>query len=138
MTPAGYSGKPLAHKLGFKPSMKVIFVNDPPVYRELIGSLYRDITVGKRLSGHYDLIHFFTTKETELRRRLPALRRALKPSGMLWISWPKKTSRIKTDVRGTDVRNIVLKEEKTLVDVKICAVDDDWSGLKFVIRRESR
>lgn len=138
MTPAGHSAKPTAQKLGLGAGMRAIAVNSPSPYAKLIGGVPSGVVMGRRLSGRFDLVHFFATKRSELRRRLPALRRALEPNGMLWVSWPKKTSCVESELDGNLVRKTVMSCDETLVDVKICAVDDDWSALKFVIRREAR
>ena len=136
--PAGYSGKPLAAKLGFKPGMNVIFINPPESYPKDLGKLPDAITIKKRLAGSFDLIHVFVTREADLLKRLPALAKAIADKGMLWISWPKGTSSMETDLNGNIVRSTVLKNQKTLVDIKVCAVDEDWSGLKFVFRRKQQ
>jgi len=135
---AGYSGTPLVKKLGFKPGMRVTYIGAPDHYEDLLGHLPSDIDVRARLTGKFDLIHFFTTRLSRLRTELPRLFRSLEPTGILWISWPKGTSKIDTDLNGNIVRSTILKGYEQLVDVKVCAVDDDWSGLKFVIRKEKR
>lgn len=136
--PAGYSGTPLGKKLGFKSGMRVTYVSAPSHYEDLLGELPDDIDVRVRLTGHFDLIHFFTTTFARLEKDLPRLSKALEPTGMLWISWPKGTSKMETDLNGNIVRDTVLKGYKRLVDVKVCAVDDDWSGLKVVVRKSAR
>jgi hypothetical protein len=138
VTPAGYSGKPLATKLGFKPGMRVYFADAPAHYRRLLGPLPADTDVRNRLTGRFDLIHLFTTKPAHLQKQLARLRPKLAADGMLWVSWPKKTSKLAAEIAESDVRGIVLAEGDQLVDVKICAVDEDWSGLKFVIRKAAR
>jgi len=124
---AGYSGKPLLEKLGLKAGMKANLIS--PVYRAPAG-------VEKSTEGPLDFIHLFTKDREELERDFPVLAKTLAPSGMLWVSWPKGASKIKTDVNETVVRKIGL--EAGLVDVKVCAVDEVWSGLKFVIRLKNR
>jgi hypothetical protein len=138
MTPAGYSGTPLSRKLGFKPGMTVIFRNAPEGYDKTLGPLPEGVVVRRRLVGTFDLIQFFATRLADLRRELPALSRALEPAGMLWVSWPKGSSSIPTDLGGNIVRDTILREHKRLVDVKVCAVDDDWSALKFMVRKRER
>jgi hypothetical protein len=133
---AGYSGTPLVRKLGFKPSMRVAFVDAPDHYAALLGDLPQPISILKRPSQNMDLVHFFTRRSRALERKLPALKATLAPHGMLWISWPKKSSTLSTEVAEADVRRAGL--EIGLVDIKICAVDEDWSGLKFVYRKEDR
>lgn len=136
MSPAGYSGKPIAAKLGFKPDTRVTFPGAPAHYTRLLGKLPDGVEVRTRLAGAFDLIHCFATRVAALRRDLPRFERALAPRGMLWISWPKGTSAIDTDLTREIVRDAVLSNHKQLVDVKVCAVDEDWSALKFVRRRK--
>ena len=128
---AGYSGKPLVEKLGIKPGHLVLIRNAPRGYASTLGDLppgaFRYAT-GK---GPFDLIQVFVSAESELRAAIRAARVVMKRDGMVWISWPKKSSGRKTDVDENDVRRAGLALD--LVDVKICAVDDVWSGLKFVI-----
>jgi len=133
---AGYSGTPLIRKLGIKAAMRVAFVDPPRNYPELLGPLPEGLRVLRRPGRHMDFVHVFSCRKARLRRRLPALKRSLAPDGMLWISWPKKSSRLDKDLGEADVRRAGL--DSGLVDVKICAVDDDWSGLKFVYRLEDR
>lgn len=90
----------------------------------------------KALTGSFDLIHFFTEEEKQLTSKIPQLKKHLSPAGSLWISWPKKTSGIKTTLDENKIRSIGLKNG--LVDVKVCAVNDTWSGLKFVFRLKDR
>jgi len=124
---AGYSGRPLVEKLGLKTGMNA----------HLIGAVYQAPPgVTSTANARMDFIHFFTKDRAELEREFPLLAKALTPKGMLWISWPKGASKVKTDVTETIVRAIGLRTG--LVDVKVCAVDDVWSGLKFVIRLKDR
>ena len=132
----GYSGTPLVKKLGIKTGMKVAFVAAPRHYPELLGPLSDEVRVMRRLGRRMDLVHFFTASYAELQRRFPALKRALASDGSLWISWPKKASKLPKDLAEPDVRKTGL--DGGLVDVKICAVDEDWSGLKFVYRLKDR
>ena len=118
--------------------MRVIVLGEPPGYRRALGRLPAGIDERSRLGGRFDLIHFFTTKLRELERRLPVLRRAMVDDGTLWISWPKGASSIATELNRDRIRTHVLGAGLDLVDVKVCAVDEDWSGLKFVVRREAR
>ena len=133
---AGYSGTPLIKKLGLAPGMKAAFPGAPDHYRALLGELPEDLRLLTRLGRQMDFIHFFTASRAELLRRFPTLVSALAPTGMLWVSWPKKTSRLDKDLAESDVRAAGLANG--LVDVKICAVDEDWSGLKFVYRLRDR
>jgi len=128
---SGYSGKPLVEKLGIKPGHLVLIRNAPRGYARTLGDLppgaFRYAT-GK---GPFDVIHVFVSAEADLRQAIGDARRVMKRDGMVWVSWPKKSSGRKTDVDENDVRHAGLALE--LVDVKICAVDEIWSGLKFVI-----
>lgn len=132
----GYSGTPPIKKLGIKPGAKVAFVDEPRHYLDLLGDLPADLRLLSRLGRRMDFVHFFTASHSRLRRRFPALKRSLAYDGMLWVSWPKKASKLDKDLAESDVRATGL--ENGLVDVKICAVDKDWSGLKFMYRLEDR
>jgi len=135
MRPAGYSGTPLVQKLGFRAGMRVAFVDAPAHYPRLLGEL-PDVRVLGRPGKQMDLLHVFVTRARELDRKLPGWKGALADHGTLWISWPKKTSEVATDLSRDLVRAAGLA--CGLVDVKICAVDEDWSGLAFVYRLEDR
>jgi len=126
---AGYSGTPLLKKLGLKPGMKAL----------LLGAAYKapaGVTVATKPAPSLDFIHLFVKEREELSKQFAGLARALAPAGMLWVSWPKGASKVATDLNENIVREIGLKGG--LVDVKVCAVDDVWSGLKFVIRLKDR
>jgi hypothetical protein len=128
---AGYSGTPLARKLGFKDGMRVVYVNAPQ------GFAVEGIeTTAQRLAEHTGLVVCFVTARRELERRLDALRRAIEPDGMLWVAWPKRASGIRTDMTEGAIREIALPTG--LVDTKVCAIDEVWSGLRLVVRRELR
>lgn len=133
---AGYSGKPLAQKLGLKPGMTVAALNAPRNYRKLLRPLPAGAKILPTLGRLAPFIHFFSKRRAELARRFPSFARALTPDGTLWISWPKGTSGVATDLTEDVVRTIGLATG--LVDVKVCAVDDVWSGLKFVRRLRDR
>lgn len=132
----GYSGTALLKKLGLKPGATALFINAPAQYGELLGALPEYVTLRQRLGGSIDFIHLFASTSRELDARLAKARRSLARDGCLWVSWPKKTSSISSDLDGNGVRRAGL--EAGLVDVKVCAVDDDWSGLKFVYRLKDR
>ncbi len=134
--PAGYSGTPLVKKLGYAAGQRVLLRAAPDNYHGLIGELPPSVTIVPRAAAPLDLVHAFFERAAPLRQRFPALARALAPSGMLWISWPKRTSGVVTDLTEDVVRRIGL--DNGLVDVKVCAVDDVWSALKFVRRRADR
>lgn len=133
---AGYSGKPLAQKLGLKPGMRATFQNTPPGYADLLGDLPDGLETAERLDGAFDFIQAFFTETAVLLQAFPALKAALKPAGMLWLSWPKKAARMPTDLDENRIRQIGL--DGGLVDVKVIAVDERWSGLKFVVRLRDR
>lgn len=134
--PAGYSKTPLVDKLGIKPGKRLRFVNEPAHYLELLGPLPADVTVLKSTRGEIDFAHLFVTTKSALQRELPKLKNNLAKDGTLWISWPKGGSTIQTDLKEGIVRDVGLAIG--LVDVKICAVDQNWSGLKFVYRLKDR
>lgn len=134
--PAGYSGTPLIRKLGLKPGHRARFVCAPDHYLKLLGPLPDTVKVVGTTRGKFDFIHLFAARGADLDRRLSRLVESLKPDGSLWISWPKGSSRIETDLDGNLVRRRGLAAG--LVDIKVCAVDEDWSGLKFVYRKKDR
>lgn len=133
---AGYSGKPLAQKLGIKSGLRLLILNAPPNYADTLGALPNGIELAETLDGTLDFIQFFTTERADLDARFPDLKRALTPAGMLWISWPKRAAKIPTDLDENIIREIGLAHG--LVDVKVAAVDEKWSGLKFVYRTKDR
>ena len=133
---AGYLGTPLIRKLGIKPGFRAVFLNSPDGYREQLGDLPGQVQSSRRLGKRADFVHFFTDRRAALERRFLALKQGIDPTGMLWVSWPKRSSGVRTDLDGNLVREIGLRNG--LVDVKVCAVDDVWSGLKFVYRVRDR
>jgi hypothetical protein len=133
---AGYSGSPLAKKLGIKEGHRVAFPGAPDGFRRLLGDLPEDVSVRSRVSGPLDVIVFFTRRRAELERRLPALRRAMDPAAGLWIAWPKRSSAVATDMTEDVARELGLANR--LVDNKVAAIDETWSGLRLVIRLEDR
>ncbi|HET7230690.1 MAG TPA: hypothetical protein VFJ16_11850 [Longimicrobium sp.] len=137
--PAGYSGTPLPRKLGIKPGHRVRLVNAPPEFADALGELPRPLDVVPPEDDGaeaLDLVVFFTSSADVLRERFAALAASLVPAGMLWIAWPKKASRVPTDLTEDVVRSIAL--ERGMVDVKVCAIDAVWSGLKLVVRLKDR
>lgn len=132
---AGYSGTPLAKKLGIKPGSNITFVSAPSGYANEL-DLPPDVTVNSRSSKPLDFAQLFVKNEKELTTKFTAYARRLNASGMLWVSWPKKSSGVSTDLSENIVRRIGLAAG--LVDVKICAVSEVWSGLKFVFRLRDR
>jgi hypothetical protein len=133
---AGYSGTPLIQKIGIKPGNRLTFKNEPATFLKELGPLPDGAEHSKNLSGKANVVVCFTDRKTELERNFPALAKTLVPDGMLWISWPKKTSGMATDLTEDVVREVGLK--CGLVGVKVCAIDETWSGLKFVIRTKDR
>ncbi|QMU58263.1 MAG: DUF3052 domain-containing protein [Boseongicola sp.] len=139
--PAGYSGTPLAKKLGLKDGHSAAFAGLPPSLdwlpdeRALMG--LQKTNDWTEIDGNdLDYIHLFTDSAATVDAATPKLRDQIKPDGMIWMSWPKKASKVPTDVTEDTIRNRALQD--ILVDVKVCAVDDIWSGLKLVIRKEHR
>jgi hypothetical protein len=133
----GYSGTPLPQKLGIKPGMSIAVLRAPGDIDDILGELPAGVTISQRLTGHRDLVLIFITREVDLTSRLPALIDAIAPNGMIWVAWPKRASKIETDMTEDVIREIVLPASG-LVDVKVCAIDQVWSGLKLVIRKELR
>jgi hypothetical protein len=133
---AGYSGTPLLKKLGIKDGFRMLVLNAPRDYFELLGPLPTGVQVVSTPKGPLEFIHFFTQNRKEYEKRLEELKGAIAPSGIIWVSWPKTASQVPTDVTEKVVRDYALKTG--LVDIKVCAVDDTWSGLKFVIPVKKR
>jgi hypothetical protein len=133
---AGYSGTPLPQKLGIKAGTRVDVIGAPTNYRTLLGKLPDDVEFSNRIRADARFGHVFVTQRRDLEKQLRQLRKQLADDGTLWISWPKKSARMDTDVTEDVIRSVALP--LGLVDVKVCAVDEIWSGLKLVIRREER
>ena len=134
--PAGYSKKSLVEKLGIKEGFAISIIGAPENYAGTLGKLPSRITQSNKIKGPLDFIQFFCSKRSRLEDNFPPLKEALSPSGMLWVSWPKGSSGAPTDLTENVVREIGLRNG--LVDVKVCAVDETWSGLKFVYRIKDR
>jgi hypothetical protein len=134
--PAGYSGTPLWKKLGIAPGTTVLAINAPGSYRKLLSGIPRSAAIVSQCDPPFAFIHLFADAAWDLAVRLPAFRDQLLPDGVLWVSWPKKSSGVMTDITEDTVRAIALP--LGLVDVKVCALDATWSGLKLVIRKELR
>ena len=133
---AGYSGTPLAKKLGIKSGCSLLVVGGPDGYRKLLEPLPEDVQFASRISDSTDLIHLFTTQKTELEKALANYRKKINPAAVVWVSWPKKSAKVPTDITEDVVREVALP--LGFVDIKVCAVDDVWSGLKLVVRKELR
>lgn len=131
---AGYSGTPLAKKLGIKPGFRISTPGAPKNFRELLEPLPENVVFVEDLD--VDLIHFFTKERHELEKELPRFLAAMPSDGMIWVSWPKKAAKVPSDITEDVVRDVALP--LGLVDVKVCAIDEVWSGLKLVIRKENR
>jgi hypothetical protein len=133
---AGYSGKPIVQKLGIKPGFCIFVDGLAAPYRDVVGELPDDVTITKTARAPLDMVHLFAADAKGLGAKLRSYRKAIAPDGMIWASWPKKASGVATDVTEALVRETALASG--LVDIKICAVDDVWSGLKLVIPVKDR
>lgn len=133
---AGYSQTPLLQKLGIRDGDQVAFLRTPANYRKMLGPLPTGAKIATGLKPGLDFIHFFAEASATLDAMFPSLKESLAPDGMLWISWPKQASGIRTDLNENVIREFGLSYG--LVDVKVCAIDDTWSALKFVYRLADR
>jgi hypothetical protein len=134
---AGYSGTPLPKKLGIKEGSRLALIAAPDRFVEsTLAPLPERVDLRPRARGPLDVIVFFTKSRADLERRFGKLASALQPAGSLWIAWPKRSSGISTDLTEDTLREVGLPQG--LVDTKVCAIDDTWSGLRFVIRAENR
>ena len=134
--PAGYSGTPLAKKLGIKDGARVALLSAPPAFRDTLAPLPAGVTFARGAARPLDLALLFVRTEAELRSAFPPAAARLTPSGMLWVAWPKKAAKVPTDLTEGVVQRIGL--EQGLVDTKVCAIDETWSGLRFVRRLKDR
>ena len=128
----GYSDKSLAKKLGITAEARILVLGDAPNYAQLLGGLPAGAQIVSRAGASVDMTHLFTTKKAELERRLRSLRSALRPDVAVWVSWPKKSSKVPTDITEDVIRVVALP--MGWVDIKVCAVSEVWSGLKLVVR----
>jgi hypothetical protein len=133
---AGYSKTPLAGKLGVTEGTQVLAIGAPPHYPAILSPLPHGVRFVRRITTRVDLVHLFATDRADLAKRLRALRRAIRPDAAVWVSWPKRTAKVPTDITEDVIREVALP--LGFVDIKVCAVDDTWSGLKLVIRKELR
>ena len=134
---AGYSGTPLAKKLGIKEGMTVLVVDAPDDYDEILEPLPDGVEITRdKLSGQVDILHLFTNTRDGLFRGIDNARTQIMQNGSIWVSWYKKSAKLPTEISEDTIREAALP--LGLVDVKVCAVDDKWSGLKLVIRKENR
>jgi hypothetical protein len=134
--PAGYSGTPLSKKLGIKSGGNLVAWDAPRNYLKLLAPLPKEVTLASRLGRGTDILHVFCTKRTTLDAALSRALAKLRDDAAIWVSWPKKASKLPTDITEDTIREIALP--MGLVDVKVCAVDETWSGLKLVVRKENR
>jgi hypothetical protein len=130
---AGYSKRSLPEKLGIKEGIEISIINPPPGYEQTLSPLPEGVLRAEKLKSSMQFIQFFTKDRIELLKRFPDLMRHLAPKGILWISWPKGSSKVKTDLNENKVRDIGLANG--MVDIKVCAVDEIWSGLRFAFRQ---
>lgn len=137
METAGYSGTHLAKKLGIKSGFNILLINQPTHYPQLFSDFPEDVAIATNPSKEtLDFIHLFCITRAELEPIIPSLKSFLKKNGMLWVSWPKGSSKIPTDLKRDFIREHILAQG--LVDVKVAAIDENWSGLKFVYRLVDR
>ena len=133
---AGYSGTPLAKKLGIREQTTLVAIKAPANYRALLAPIPAGVKMASRPSTATDVVHLFVRARAELVLGLSMLRARVRPDTAIWVSWPKKASKISTDVTEQTIRDEALP--LGLVDVKVCAVDETWSGLKLVVRKAMR
>ncbi len=133
---AGYSGTPLAKKLGLKERFKVFVEGAPKGYRKLLEPLPASVRFLSKFDETTDVVHVFSTKKSDLSKALAAFRARLDPQATVWVSWPKKSAKVPSEITEDVVRDVALP--LGFVDVKVCAIDDVWSGLKLVVRKELR
>ena len=136
LPPAGYSGTPLAKKLGIKAGFSLMLINQPAYYFDLFTDLPGGLIFDDDGNAPKDFIHFFSKQADEYVEKLPSLKNKIKPNGIIWVSWPKKSSKVLTDITENLIRDYAIKIG--LVDIKVCAVDEIWSGLKLVIPVKDR
>ena len=132
----GYSGTPLAAKLGIKPGSRVRLVNAPADYKAWLEPIPEGVRFDARVNSSTDIVHVFSRDRAELSRLLAVYRKTLRSDGAVWVSWPKKTAKVETDIVEDTIRELALP--LGFVDVKVCAVSEVWSGLKLVVRKELR
>jgi hypothetical protein len=132
----GYSGTPLGTKLGIKAGSEIYFVNSPDAYLKLVEPLPEGVKIASGLSKSTDLIQIFTSSKAELSKALRSYRAKSKPTAVVWVSWPKRSSKMPTDITEDTIREVALP--LGFVDIKVCAVTEVWSGLKLVVRKELR
>ncbi|HEV8336265.1 MAG TPA: DUF3052 domain-containing protein [Candidatus Polarisedimenticolia bacterium] len=135
-SPAGYSGTPLAKKLGIKEGTRLCVESPPKDYEKLLAPIPAGATFQSRVGPTTDIVHLFATSKPRLAGSLKRSRSRLRAGAAIWVSWPKKASKVPTDITEDTIRELAFP--LGLVDIKVCAVDEVWSGLKLVIRKENR
>jgi hypothetical protein len=135
-SPTGYSGTPLAKKLGIAEGSHVVTVQAPDDYAQMLVPIPSGVVFEGKVTQLTDIVHVFSYGKAHLKKELETLRSSINPSGVVWVSWPKKASRVLTDITDNTIRELALP--LGFVDIKVCAVSDVWSGLKLVIRKEHR
>lgn len=133
---AGYSGTPLARKLGIKEGSRILLIGETDDYASLLQPLPESVSFTKRASKTIDLVHLFVVRREDMQKHLVSLHKKLKPDACIWVSWPKKSSRVPTNITEDTIREIALP--LGFVDIKVCAVSEVWSALKIVVRKELR
>ena len=134
--PAGYSGTPLARKLGIVEGVSVVAKNAPDNYSKLLEPIPPGVSFGQKVSPTTDVVHLFTSRRMELKKHLESLRHTVRSNSAVWVSWPKQAAKVPTDITEDTIRELALP--LGFVDIKVCAVSEIWSGLKLVIRKELR
>lgn len=132
----GYSGTPPPKKLGIKPGFRIRTRGAPSNYAEMLGPVAAEVTISSSIRSRIDLWHLFTSSRADLDKSLQQARNQINVDGMIWASWPKKSSGVPSEITEDSIRESAFP--LGLVDVKVCAVDEIWSGLKLVIRKELR
>ncbi len=133
---AGYSGTPLAKKLGIAAGMRVVAKYPPNDYAKLLAPLPSEVLFELKPTKETDLVHLFVDRKATLKKEFAQLRKKLRDDAIVWVSWPKKASKVSTDITEDTIREVALP--LGFVDVKVCAVSEIWSGLKVVVRKERR
>lgn len=133
---AGYSGTPLPKKLGIREASRLAVLHAPSHYRALVSPLPTGAKITDRFDGETDLVHVFVSRKRELARFLPTAVNVMRPDAAIWVSWPKKAAGVATDITEDTIRALALP--LGLVDIKVCAIDETWSGLKLVMRKKNR
>ncbi|MFO0942155.1 MAG: hypothetical protein U0930_15570 [Pirellulales bacterium] len=132
----GYSGTPIPKKLGFKDSTILVVIEQPEGYESLVGPFPAGLEFANKLTKETNFVHLFATKKSLLTKHLKALRSKLPDDAVVWVSWPKKTSKVETDITEDIIRDVALP--MGFVDIKVCAINAVWSGLKLMVRKELR